>query len=70
MDTWNRLTSAQREGDRSYWIMKVKGLAKEHICMPMDMYNTLVKAKVGEKMVGGGGQRRRRDYCNNIKIIF
>lgn len=34
MDTWNRLAGAQGEGDERDWIKNVKGLAKEHICIP------------------------------------
>lgn len=51
MDQTGRCPRAGSWGD---WVKQVTGLAKEHICIPHGMDNSLVKVKEG---VGGGGWR-------------
>lgn len=69
-ETWNRQASAPREADGGDWIKKVRGVAKEHICIPqaypMDTDNRLVMVKRGG--CGCAWRWAKGDTCNNVNI--
>ena len=73
IETWNRLTAVRGEGEGGTgW--KMKGLAKEHICMTHGHGQPCGDClREWEGGLGGGGQRGGNwDNCNGInsKVFF